>query len=189
MAFIDTDNALKKDELFFEKFYHYVMNDTEAEVVRRTVLGKYFPAELFMEEVISTVGGFSRKSTKSMDFEDGSDCKTCVSSIRSKTRLNTYLISSLSAKVGWLRVVTLNLRNEKFHYYLIPYNQYAGLSRIEIGLNYDTGEIKNHWVQNFEVDTFEKLCTHSELLNEDDFYKRPPSVFEELFPSHCAGRA
>ncbi len=78
-----------------------------------------------MEQVFSDISGIPRNSKAGMDFQDGSDLKTVVSSIKNNCHksgrwMHSFNISNVNTKVGALRVIAYNKLRDDFHYFYIP---------------------------------------------------------------------
>jgi len=118
-----------------------------------------------LEHAIHVTGNITKNNTVGKDFDDISDAK--LSSVRTFSKGKAYSgqVSNLHRKKGLLRVVMYERKQDKFYYFLIPYEAYKHIpksSNIEIPFNLDGSPKKenkckvNWW--DYSKDTFEGIC-------------------------------
>jgi len=105
-----------------------------------------------------TSGGlYTVISEDGRDFTDDSDMKTTTCNYRPSAPQPQVLVTSITNKVGILRVVTLDPKDNTFHYFAIwDYASVRSYGRIEFGLHsnskYTNGEC------GLKFDSFEEMC-------------------------------
>ena len=172
-----TDNNIKYDLLFLDKFYKYaypIGTPDHKEFYIETLKNGEIQISTFMENAIAKTIGIDRDSKQGQDIIDGSEVKMAVSSCRNNDIINgnwmhTYEVKNVSTKTGPIRFVGYNKIIKDFEYYFIPYTAYCHLKNvmtltIETFSNQKyaptfTGKRigKSKWHQ-YQFPTFESMC-------------------------------
>ena len=170
-----TDNAVKYDVRVFEEIYKYVPMVTSKNIGqwREQVSEGLIQMDRLVEKAMSNVGGFAMVSVSRMDFCDTSDAKNVVSSHRimsKKNRVwrNSFLISNVKSKIGALRIMALNKKLDKFHYFYVPRYAYEHINaKLEIVIEQYKSESEPQWTGipnrnckywEYECPSFEAMC-------------------------------
>lgn len=171
-----TDNAVQYDVLFVDFFAPYLgMTKAELKTTKKLAAMGIVQRERLVEVVTAKVSGsLEVVSVEGMDFNDGSDMKTAVSSMRNNdirrgAWMNSFEIRKIATKTGDLRVVGYNKLLKKFHFFYIPRYAYEHLKTtltivIETATSHN-GEPNFTGIPNrnlkfweFECASFEEMC-------------------------------
>ena len=118
-----------------------------------------------LEHAIHTIGKIEKHNTVGKDFVDKSDAK--LTSVRTSSKGTAYSapITNLHRKEDLLRIVCYERKQDKFYYFLIPYDAYKHIpktSNIEIPFNLDGTPKKENKCQvnwwNYSKETFKEIC-------------------------------
>lgn len=118
-----------------------------------------------LEHAISIQGNLEKFNTVGKDFTDISDAKLISVRTSSKGKAYSAPITNIHQKRGLLRVVCYERKQDKFYFFLIPYESYKHIpktSNIEIPFDL-TGDprrknkCKTNW-WNYEQTTFRGIC-------------------------------
>ena len=109
------------------------------------------------EHALANKGGHQVVSENGRDISDGSDAKLATVRHRAKETAYSAHVSSTKNKTGKLRVQVYEKKQDKFYYFVIPFNAHNKVKYLEIPFSL-TGEPQrtNHW-WNYEVQTFDDL--------------------------------
>ena len=178
-----TDNAVQYDILFVEHFAKYLdLSKTELKAMKKLAEHGLIQRDRLLEIVTARVGGLNVVSIEGMDFCDGSDMKTCVSSMRNNDKkrgswTNSFEIRSIGTKTGPLRIVAYNKLYKRFHYFFVPRYAYEHLKDIltitiesatcHHGTPNFCGIPGDYKFWNFECDSFEAMCDMREESLEE----------------------
>jgi len=118
-----------------------------------------------LEHAIHIIGNITKHNTIGKDFHDESDAKLASVRTSSKGKAYSAPITNLHRKQGLIRAVVYERKQDKFYYFVIPYEKYKHIpktSNIEIPFNIDGSPKKvnkcnvNWW--DYSKDTFEEIC-------------------------------
>lgn len=171
-----TCNAVAYDVKLVEHLAPYLgpMTKLELKALTKFTAQGIIQRDRVAEVAMANVGGFEINSIFGMDFSDGSDAKTVVSSARCNNPaknqwMNSFEVRNIATKTGDLRVIAYNKILDKFQYFLIPHKAYKHLKTtlsIIIETKVSKGDpgftgigktTRKFW--EYECDTFEELCT------------------------------
>lgn len=182
--------ATPEDYAFFDYLADYCWPNqtrTQRRQYRLLVDQGYLHIETMLENALANAsnGQYTRIAEAYRDFTDGSDAKKAVSQYRNNIRAregrdpcwtNSIRITGLDRKRGLIRAMTWSKYAERFFFWAIPYEAYAGRSSIEINLDsyrYAPGPILGIPQGNLtfgacEVESFERLAsiTHDQALRQ-----------------------
>jgi hypothetical protein len=129
-----------------------------------------------LEHAIHTVGKIKKHNTVGKDFVDISDAKLTSVRTSSKGTMYSAPITNIHQKRGLLRVVCYERKQDKFYYFLIPYEAYQHIpktSNIEIPFELDgTPKRKNkcniNW-WDYSKESFQQICISAEQIQQNIF--------------------
>tara|TARA_E500000331_G_scaffold60438_5_gene55010 strand:+ start:25926 stop:26510 length:585 start_codon:yes stop_codon:yes gene_type:complete len=172
-----TDLQIKDDKYYFDYLWKFAHPDASRQkkkwVYEEMLLTGEIQIETMLENAIEKVGGPKKNSKHGMDFEDGSDAKKCCVRTRNHEKEYGASVKGIESKVGDLRVLVFERKQEKFYHLLIPYDAYRGMKYLEIPFNLH-GEPRRvtqrgkSWPWLYEVSSFEEMATGSLTLYEDN---------------------
>lgn len=179
-------HTLNLDIAFFDEIFPLAYSDVceqSKQIARQMLMDGVIQVETLFELAISKIGNLTRLAINGQDFSDKSDAKkTCV---RTSNYGKSYSaqIARVHTKVGNLRVMCYERKQDKFYYFVIPraaYKHIKATSNIEIPfkMNGDPKRIPannliytNWWT--YEVNSFEEMST----------IKRPKALTEKQLRS------
>jgi hypothetical protein len=124
------DVIIKKHEVFFEKIlfnHHPKFNVSNARNLVADLGGPTsFNVEKLVEDALAAVGGYNVIGGVGQDFDDieNSDGKTV------SVNVNTGVaeLSSISAKIGTLRIMIYNPFEQDIHYFYLTFEQWTAMA-------------------------------------------------------------
>ena len=159
------------DHVFFdETFYRAYPNASKKEYsfAKSLVDDGVIAIETLLEVAVSQVGNLIRDSAHGKDFKNGDDVKKA--SVRTFNHGMSYAanVSQVHTKVGRLRVMCYERKQDKFYYFIIPnhaFQHISSTSNIDIPFELDgtprrvpkrKKRYANWW--DYEVESFEKMA-------------------------------
>lgn len=157
------DERIVDDEKFFNYLFEYAHPDASNEIknfIRKEfLLSGEIQIETMLENAIERVGGPEKKSAFGMDFVDGSDAKK--SCVRTRAHGKNYdgSVTGVANKVGSLRVMMYERKQNRFYFFVIPNEAYCGMKYVEIPFTLDGEPKRKNRFWNYEVQSFEEMAT------------------------------
>lgn len=138
-----------EDYKFFDFLSDYCWPDQtrrQRDHYRALVADGYLHIETMLENALAnaSAGQYRRIAEAYRDFTDGSDAKKAVSQYRNNIRprpgvtphwTNSIRITGLERKRGLIRAVCYSKYADRFLFWAIPYEAYAGRAAVEINLD------------------------------------------------------
>ena len=157
------DCRIEDDSKFFKVLYPKAHPNISQEITKVVyedmMLTGEIQIETLLENAIEGVGGPRKNSRVGMDFEDRSDAKKSCVRTRAHGKEYSGPVTSIASKVGALRVMMYERKQDNFYYFIIPWKAYFDKTWIEIPFDLSgVPKRKNHW-WNHEVKTFEEMAT------------------------------
>ena len=170
-----TDNAVQYDILFLDELAKNVSDFDKAEIqtLEKSAELGWIQRDRVAETVVAKLAKLDVVSIEGMDFSDGSDMKTVVSSYRNNDKKrggwsNSFEIRNIGTKTGALRIMAYNKLLKKFHYFFIPRYAYAHLNSVltitietgtcHIGEPNFTGIPRGNKFWEFECASLQEMC-------------------------------
>ena len=157
------DSRIEDDLKFFDVLFPLVHGEAP-EIVKEynrknLALKGEIQIETMLENAIESVGGPKKLSKFGMDFKDGSDAKKSCARTRAHGTSYDGSVVGIQKKIGTLRVMLYERKQDKFYYFKIPNSSYDGMKYIEIPFTMN-GEPKrrNRWWSH-EVSSFVEMAT------------------------------